>query len=142
MAQIQACKQARGSSHRSQISAADFAWQHDDVFGRVAARYDLLCDVFSLGIHRLWKRRVARRISSEQWSVLLDGATGTGDVVLRVLEHEATEGRTVIAADISEKMLAMARRRLGSRAENVHLRHMDAEAMAASVARVSAAHPG
>jgi demethylmenaquinone methyltransferase / 2-methoxy-6-polyprenyl-1,4-benzoquinol methylase len=110
-------------------NAADFAWQHDDVFGRVAARYDLLCDVFSFGIHRLWKRRVARRIASEQWSVLLDGATGTGDIVLRVLEHDATDGRTVIAADISEKMLAMARRRLGTRVKNVDLRHMDAEAM-------------
>lgn len=112
-------------------NAADFAWQDDDVFGRVAARYDLLCDVFSLGIHRLWKRQVARRIASEQWSVLLDGATGTGDIVLRVLEHDATEGRTVIAADISEKMLAVARQRLGTRAESVHFRHMDAEAMPA-----------
>lgn len=44
-------------------NAAEFAWQHDDVFGRIASRYDLLCDVFSLGIHRLWKRRVAGRIA-------------------------------------------------------------------------------
>jgi ubiquinone/menaquinone biosynthesis C-methylase UbiE len=35
-------------------NAAEFAWQHDDVFGRIASRYDLLCDVFSFGIHRLW----------------------------------------------------------------------------------------
>ena len=40
-------------------NADEFAWQHDDVFGRIASRYDLLCDVFSLGIHRLWKRRVS-----------------------------------------------------------------------------------
>lgn len=110
-------------------NAADFAWRHDDVFGRIASRYDLLCDVFSLGIHRLWKRRVARRIAGERWSVLLDGATGTGDIILRVLAHETVEGRTVIAADISEKMLSIAQRRLGSRAGQVHLRHMDAEAM-------------
>ena len=60
-------------------NAAEFAWRHDDVFGRIAGRYDVLCDVFSFGIHRLWKRRVARRIASERWTTLLDGATGTGD---------------------------------------------------------------
>jgi ubiquinone/menaquinone biosynthesis C-methylase UbiE len=47
------------------------------------------------------------------------------------LEHETAEGWTVVAADISEKMLAMARCRLGTRAESVHLRHMDAESMPA-----------
>ena len=38
-------------------NAAEFAWQNDDVFGRIASRYDKLCDVFSFGIHRFWKRR-------------------------------------------------------------------------------------
>ncbi len=70
-------------------NAADFAWQHDDVFGRIAARYDLLCDIFSLGIHRLWKRRVAQLIASEHWVTLLDGATGTGDIITRLLAHKA-----------------------------------------------------
>ena len=31
-------------------NAAEFAWQRDDVFGRIASRYDLLCDLFSVGI--------------------------------------------------------------------------------------------
>ena len=84
-------------------NAAEFAWQHDDVFGRIATRYDLLCDVFSFGIHRFWKRAVARRIASEEWSVLLDGASGTGDIVLRLLAHQETAGRTVIASDISRE---------------------------------------
>ncbi len=112
-------------------NAAEFAWRHDDVFGRIASRYDLLCDVFSFGIHRLWKRRVARRIAGEPWSVLLDGATGTGDIILRVLAHQTTEGRTIVAADISAPMLATARRRFGAgiKAGRVHLRQLDAEAM-------------
>src|SRR3546814_1816459 len=84
-------------------NAAEFAWRRDDVFGRIASRYDLLCDVFSLGIHRLWKRRVARRIADEPWYVLLDGATGTGDIILRLMGRQATEGRAVIAADRSEE---------------------------------------
>lgn len=110
-------------------NAAEFAWQHDDVFGRIASRYDLLCDLFSLGIHRLWKRRVARRIAGEHWSTLLDGATGTGDIILRLLAHESTTGRTVVASDISAKMLAIAQRRLGRHRDRVRLERLDAENM-------------
>jgi len=110
-------------------NAAQFDWQHDDVFGRIASRYDRLCDVFSFGIHRLWKRRVAWRIASEEWSTLVDGATGTGDIILRVLAHTATHGRTVIASDISTKMLAIARGRLAGHADKVQLKQLDAEAM-------------
>lgn len=110
-------------------NAARFASQADDVFGRIAGRYDVLCDVFSLGIHRLWKRRVADVIANEPWSVLLDGASGTGDIVMRVVAHEQVAGRTLIAADISGAMLAIAERRLGSMAGQVELRRLDAEAM-------------
>src|SRR3546814_108080 len=112
-------------------NAAEFAWRRDDVFGRIASRYDLLCDVFSLGIHRLWKRRVARRIADEPWNVLLDGATGTGDIILRLMGRQATEGRAVIAADVSPGMLAIASRRLSPWTDKVQLRQLDAEAMPA-----------
>ena len=126
--------QSSGTAMRPQAqatldNAADFAWQHDDVFGRIATRYDLLCDVFSLGIHRLWKRRVAQRIAGEHWATLLDGATGTGDIIARLLAHEAVLGRTVIASDISTKMLAIAQRKLGPIGEEVQLRQLDAESM-------------
>jgi ubiquinone/menaquinone biosynthesis methyltransferase len=110
-------------------NAAEFAWRHDDVFGRIASRYDLLCDVFSFGIHRFWKRAVARRIASEEWNVLLDGATGTGDIVLRLLAHQETQGRTVIASDISPKMLAIAQRRLKVHGDKVRFTELDVEAM-------------
>jgi demethylmenaquinone methyltransferase / 2-methoxy-6-polyprenyl-1,4-benzoquinol methylase len=109
-------------------NAAQFAWKKDDVFGRIASRYDLLCDVFSFGIHRLWKRAVARRIAREEWSVLVDGATGTGDIILRVLAHEHPAGRTIIASDVSANMLAIAERRLHSD-KRVQLRELDAENM-------------
>jgi len=110
-------------------NAAVFVWRRDDVFGRIAGRYDRLCDLFSLGIHRLWKRRVAEVISGENWRTLLDGATGTGDIILRVLPHVAAQGRTVIASDISPKMLAIAEKRLRSYRETVDLRQLDAEDM-------------
>lgn len=112
-------------------NAAEFAWRSDDVFGRIASRYDLLCDVFSFGIHRLWKRRVAQRIASAPWSILLDGATGTGDIILRVLANGAGSGRTILAADVSPKMLAIAQRRLSRWSGRLQFRQLDAEAMPA-----------
>jgi demethylmenaquinone methyltransferase/2-methoxy-6-polyprenyl-1,4-benzoquinol methylase len=116
-------------AHPKTGNAAAFDWQHDDVFGRIASRYDLLCDLFSLGIHRRWKRRVARRIASERWSTLLDGATGTGDVILRVLAHQSAADRTVVASDVSAKMLAIAQRRLRRYGDKVRLQQLDAENM-------------
>lgn len=116
-------------SEPATANAAEFAWQHDDVFGRIASRYDLLCDVFSFGIHRLWKRAVARRIASEEWNTLLDGASGTGDIVLRLLAHQETAGRTVVASDISAKMLAIAERRLARYSGKVRFAHLDVESM-------------
>ena len=116
-------------------NAAEFAWKSDDVFGRIASRYDLLCDVFSFGIHRLWKRRVARTIAAEPWQTLLDGATGTGDIILRVLAREETNGRTIIASDVSAPMLAIAERRLASHRSRVAIRQLDVEAMPAVAAQ-------
>lgn len=94
-----------------------------------ASRYDKLCDAFSFGIHRIWKRRVAQRIASESWSTLLDGATGTGDIILRVIEKSSTGSRTVIASDISAKMLAIAEKRLKSHKGKISLQLLDAENM-------------
>ncbi|HYN53615.1 MAG TPA: ubiquinone/menaquinone biosynthesis methyltransferase [Methylotenera sp.] len=110
-------------------NAAEFSRHNDDVFGRIARRYDKLCDVFSCGIHRLWKRRVAKIIAKEEWDTLLDGATGTGDIILRVLGNKSIQERTVIASDVSLKMLTIAKQRLGHFHESVSLRQLDAESM-------------
>lgn len=111
-------------------NAAHFTSGEDDVFGRIAGRYDVLCDVFSLGIHRLWKRRVAQVIADERWIILLDAATGTGDIIDRVLAHEAVADRTIIASDISAAMLDIARRRLPTASARIRLMQLDAEDMA------------
>jgi len=110
-------------------NAAEFSRHNDDVFGRIATRYDKLCDVFSCGIHRLWKQRVAKQIAKEKWDTLLDGATGTGDIILRVLDTISIKQRTIIASDVSLKMLAIAKHRLGRYHENVNLKQLDAESM-------------
>jgi demethylmenaquinone methyltransferase / 2-methoxy-6-polyprenyl-1,4-benzoquinol methylase len=111
-------------------NAAEFYTQQDDVFGRIASRYDLLCDLFSLGIHRLWKRRVAKIISQESWSQFLDCATGTGDIILRVFSYkDIQQGQKVIASDISPQMLAIARKRLVALNSSVEFRLLDAHSM-------------
>ena len=94
-------------------NAAEFRATSDDIFGRIADRYDLLCDLFSFGIHRIWKRKVARTIALENWTNLLDTATGTGDIVLRVLALQSeSSNQNIIASDISPQMLEMAKKRL------------------------------
>lgn len=114
----------------SATNAAEFITSDDDVFGRIADRYDLLCDLFSLGIHRLWKRRVAGRIAQEPWRQMLDAAAGTGDVVLRVAQRQALQPhQSVIVSDISTQMLAVAQRRAGTLSEALDFRVLDAHSM-------------
>jgi demethylmenaquinone methyltransferase / 2-methoxy-6-polyprenyl-1,4-benzoquinol methylase len=109
------------------VNAASFDSAHDDVFSRIAARYDFLCDLFSLCIHRRWKSRMARRILAEPWERMLDVAAGTGHISLRVIRNlDAREGRTLIVSDICEAMLDVARQRAGASAEGVEFRTLDA----------------
>jgi ubiquinone/menaquinone biosynthesis methyltransferase len=110
-------------------NAAHFHANADDVFARIAGRYDVLCDLFSFWIHRHWKRKVAALIGTSDWRRMLDSASGTGDIVLRVVrEMPDREGRDIIASDISPAMLDIARRKLDGCAF-VQIRELDAHSM-------------
>ncbi|HEY4366312.1 MAG TPA: ubiquinone/menaquinone biosynthesis methyltransferase [Steroidobacteraceae bacterium] len=116
-------------SRSSAANAAHFHSQADDVFGRIASRYDLLSDLFSFGIHRLWKRRVATLIAREPWTDLLDAAAGTGDVVLRVIRQQRLQQhQKIIVSDVSPQMLAIAQRRANGNPA-LEFRVLDAHAM-------------
>lgn len=118
--------------HPASVNAADFHTQSDDVFGRIASRYDLLSDLFSFGIHRFWKRRVAALIAAESWTHMLDAAAGTGDVVLRVTRHHDLQPhQKIVVSDISPQMLAIARKRVDRFASALEFRILDAHAMPA-----------
>jgi demethylmenaquinone methyltransferase / 2-methoxy-6-polyprenyl-1,4-benzoquinol methylase len=108
-------------------NAASFDSVADDVFSRIASRYDILCDLFSLGIHRIWKSRMARRIAAEPWDSMLDVAAGTGDIALRVMRNlgEATT-RSCVISDICPAMLDIAKRRAGPLAGAVQFRVFNA----------------
>lgn len=111
-------------------NAAEFETKVDDVFGRIASKYDFLCDLFSFGIHRIWKRRVSECISREPWVKLLDVASGTGDIVLRTLSRKRLSvGHQIIASDISPEMLRMAEEKLRAFHQNIEFKILDAHSM-------------
>jgi ubiquinone/menaquinone biosynthesis methyltransferase len=112
-------------------NAATFDAARDDVFARIASRYDLLCDLFSLFIHRTWKRRMARRILAARWTSMLDVAAGTGDIALRVAaDLEPGGGRTCVVSDICPAMLDVAKRRAARLAGAVQFQTLDAHRLA------------
>jgi demethylmenaquinone methyltransferase/2-methoxy-6-polyprenyl-1,4-benzoquinol methylase len=78
------------------------------VFDSVAPRYDVMNDLMSFGIHRIWKRIFVRAIGAGPRQVLLDLAAGTGDVGL--LAREWGAGRVVLS-DINAAMLGRAQAR-------------------------------
>ncbi len=80
------------------------------VFDSVAARYDLMNDLMSGGIHRLWKAQLIDRLAPRPGQSLLDLAGGTGDVARRFLAR-AGRGATVVVCDINETMLRHGRDR-------------------------------
>ena len=81
------------------------------LFGRIAPRYDLMNDLMSLGIHRLWKRRFVDHLLrvAPTAEVFLDVAGGTGDVACLI--HRRRPGATVMVADVSPPMMHVGRRR-------------------------------
>lgn len=95
------------------VPAAAKARMVGEVFARVAPRYDLMNDLMSLGIHRLWKRRLASLLAPDARATLLDLAGGTGDIGAT---WQARGGGRVVVADINPTMLEVARARALARA--------------------------
>jgi demethylmenaquinone methyltransferase/2-methoxy-6-polyprenyl-1,4-benzoquinol methylase len=80
------------------------------VFDSVASRYDLMNDLMSVGVHRLWKNALVDWLMPRPGIALLDLAAGTGDVAERVLQRVDGEGRAV-CSDINPSMLGHGRDR-------------------------------
>ena len=79
-----------------------------DVFDSVAARYDVMNDLMSGGVHRLWKAAMIDWIAPQPGQTLVDLAGGTGDISQRFLN---AGGGNAIVCDINEAMLAAGRQR-------------------------------
>ena len=71
------------------------------VFSSVAAKYDVMNDAMSGGMHRLWKDRFVRRVKPQPNETILDMAGGTGDIAFRLAES----GAAITVSDINQDML-------------------------------------
>ena len=85
------------------------------LFEAVAPRYDLMNDLMSAGIHRLWKAEMVTQLKPRPGQRLLDVAGGTGDIALRALPRLVRPGEpadvAAVVCDVSEPMLAIGRAR-------------------------------
>ena len=71
------------------------------VFSGVARKYDVMNDAMSVGMHRLWKDTLVRRVKPRDGEAILDMAGGTGDIAFRM----APSGAAITVADINQDML-------------------------------------
>ncbi len=94
-----------------QVPLEDKVGKVADVFHSVASKYDLMNDVMSLGIHRLWKKITTELVRVRPGFSMLDLAGGTGDLAARFIPLVGDEGKVVLA-DINDSMLTVGRQRL------------------------------
>jgi demethylmenaquinone methyltransferase/2-methoxy-6-polyprenyl-1,4-benzoquinol methylase len=103
------------------MAKIDFGFQQIDwnekaqrvkgVFDSVAPNYDLMNDLMSLGIHRLWKRRAIDTLGLLPSHQVLDLASGTGDLALRIAPLLNEKGKITLS-DINESMLKIGKERM------------------------------
>lgn len=99
-----------------------------EVFDSVATRYDLMNDLMSAGLHRLWKRFTVDQAALRSGDVVLDLAGGTGDLA-RAFSRKVGKDGLVVLADINAAMLRQGRSRLvdAGVAGNLSIAQVDAQ---------------
>jgi demethylmenaquinone methyltransferase/2-methoxy-6-polyprenyl-1,4-benzoquinol methylase len=117
------------------VSAGERERKIRGVFEAVAGRYDLMNDLMSFGIHRFWKRTLARLCAPSARQLIVDLAGGTGDVAALV----AAPDRTVVVCDPSLAMMRRGRKRaagsviwIGGTGERIPLASSSADAVTIS----------
>ncbi len=100
------------------------------VFHSVAAKYDIMNDVMSFGIHRFWKRYTIEASGARPGMKVLDLAGGTGDLTAK-FSHLVGDSGEVVLADINDSMLKVGRTKLRDRGivNNVSYVQANAEAL-------------
>jgi demethylmenaquinone methyltransferase/2-methoxy-6-polyprenyl-1,4-benzoquinol methylase len=91
------------------VPEAEKAGKVQGVFTSVASKYDVMNDVMSLGIHRIWKEAMMDWLAPRPSQKLLDVAGGTGDISFKFLKRAGSGHATVL--DITENMLIEGRKR-------------------------------
>lgn len=112
----------------STVDAADKARQVRGVFDSVAPKYDLMNDLMSAGLHRLWKRYAVGVAAVREGARVLDLAGGTGDLARLFAKAAGATGRVVLT-DINHAMLAEGRDKLIDLGAPLPVVQCDAEAL-------------
>ena len=94
-----------------EVPAAEKAKHVRAVFDSVADKYDLMNDLMSAGVHRLWKRYTLSQTGLRPGQMALDVAGGTGDIAAGMARQVGERG-LVVLSDINEAMLGVGRNRL------------------------------
>ncbi len=112
------------------VPEADKARLVGEVFTSVARKYDVMNDLMSFGVHRLWKRHFVATSGVREGDHVLDLAGGTGDIAALLLPRVGARGR-VCVGDINGDMLRVGRDRLLDRGQvrGLDWSQMDAEAL-------------
>ena len=98
------------------------------VFHSVAGKYDLMNDLMSGGIHRLWKRFTIELSGVRRGNSVLDIAGGTGDLAAKFSRLVGSEGKVVLA-DINDSMLQVGREKLTNRGIVGNIEYVQANAI-------------
>jgi demethylmenaquinone methyltransferase/2-methoxy-6-polyprenyl-1,4-benzoquinol methylase len=109
------------------VPREDKAGMVADVFHSVAARYDLMNDLMSGGIHRIWKRFTIELSGVRKGNSVLDIAGGTGDLAAQFADIVGPEGRVVLA-DINDSMLQVGRDKLLDSGRHANIEFVQADA--------------
>src|SRR5271156_6098675 len=90
-----------------------------EVFSSVAQRYDVMNDLMSAGVHRLWKDAMVEWLNPQPGQRILDVAGGTGDVAFRIADMVRSRGNDagILVCDINAAMLAEGVRRAEGKGE-------------------------
>ncbi|MBT8442022.1 MAG: class I SAM-dependent methyltransferase, partial [Gammaproteobacteria bacterium] len=106
-------KSAQDTTHFGfeKVATSEKAGRVRGVFDSVASNYDLMNDLMSGGLHRIWKHYTLERTGLREGDVALDVACGTGDLAAGMSKQVGDAG-LVVMTDINAAMLAEGRRRI------------------------------
>ena len=110
-----------------EVNEKDKAKMVHNVFSSVASKYDIMNDVMSFGIHRIWKNSMMDWLSPQPNQKLLDVAGGTGDISFRFLKKAPTAHATVF--DMTQSMLDEGQLRAEAEKMENHLEWVCGDAM-------------
>ena len=110
------------------VNERDKAGMVHGVFTRVASKYDVMNDLMSAGIHRIWKEAMMDWLAPRAGQRLLDVAGGTGDIAFRFVKR--APGASAVVCDMTQSMLIAGRQRAEADQLADHLEWVAGDAMA------------